>query len=318
MTNKFYPVRKKGKYAFINEQGELITDFEFDFANIFGGFKINGKFGAINTSGEIILEAKFDLLGGFFDGLASVEIDGKCGFITHKGDFVISPQYYRTTDFKNGIASILETITSSPKIIDNSGTIILAGEADYGDYSEELISCQSQENRKWGFIDIKGNSIIPFMYLYTQSFSEGKAAVTPEFINKKPNKKKYPLSGFINRENEMIIPPKFQIAEGNFSEGLCVFWDNGNGYIDDKGEIVIPAQYLVGEQFSEGLAGVQLKKNEKWGFIDKNGTQVIKPKFSHISSFENGIAEVIVGELYEEYKYGYISKNGDYIWKPTR
>lgn len=74
----------------------------------------------------------------------------------------------------------------------------------------------------------------------------------------------------------------------------------------------------MGENFSDGLASVQLKKNNKHGFINRDGNMVIKPKFEHVERFENGIAKVIIGKDHSVYKEGYINKEGDYIWKPTR
>lgn len=116
----------------------------------------------------------------------------------------------------------------------------------------------------------------------------------------------------------MLIPPNFKIANGRFSEGLCCIWENGDGYIDTNGVVIIPCEFLVGGNFSEGLASVQLKNNKKCGFVNKNSEMIIKPKFAHTGSFINGIANVIIGKEHSFYKYGYINKNGDYIWKPSR
>jgi hypothetical protein len=50
-----------------------------------------------------------------------------------------------------------------------------------------------------------------------------------------------------------------------------------------------------------------------WGFIDKNGDIVVKPRFQHVKSFVGGLARVIT-----EAGVGYIDKTGRYVWDPTR
>jgi hypothetical protein len=63
------------------------------------------------------------------------------------------------------------------------------------------------------------------------------------------------------------------------------------------GKVVIPIEYDDAESFSEGLARV--KKNGKWGFIDKTGKVVIPFEYDWVYSFSEGLAEV--------------EKNGEYF-----
>ncbi|EQC2648382.1 WG repeat-containing protein, partial [Campylobacter coli] len=51
--------------------------------------------------------------------------------------------------------------------------------------------------------------------------------------------------------------------------------------------------------------------NGKWGFIDKNGEFVIKPKFDSIWSFREGLAKVGLNG-----KYGLIDKSGKIVIEP--
>jgi hypothetical protein len=45
------------------------------------------------------------------------------------------------------------------------------------------------------------------------------------------------------------------------------------GYKDEKGRIVVPAQYTEAAAFSEGFAAVKL--GNKYGYINRNGVTVI-------------------------------------------
>ncbi|HYF32514.1 MAG TPA: WG repeat-containing protein [Chitinophagaceae bacterium] len=98
-------------------------------------------------------------------------------------------------------------------------------------------------------------------------------------------------------------------------EGLVRFnTENGYGYMDTSGKIVIPAQYVSAKEFSEGLAAVS-KKNEfgeiKWGFIDKTGKVKIPFQYSMPpSSFGFGLA-AIVPRVQTDIKFSLINQNGE-------
>ena len=66
-----------------------------------------------------------------------------------------------------------------------------------------------------------------------------------------------------------------------------LLWYSQNNY---PFEIVIPYQFDEAENFSEGLAAVQL--NQKSGYIDKTGKIVIPLSFDHACNFSDGLASV--------------------------
>ena len=53
---------------------------------------------------------------------------------------------------------------------------------------------------------------------------------------------------------------------------VCDVWDN-QGMLDLKGKMMIPCKYQSVSIFSEGLSAVE--KDGKWGYVDKNGKEVI-------------------------------------------
>jgi hypothetical protein len=316
-----YHVIKDGKSGFINNKGHVVIDFEFDGASSFSeGFArifVGGKVGFIDTTGNIVIQPKFDSALGFSEGFSVVTIGDKQGYINTQGDVAIRPSFYQADDFENGIARVMEDVVSKGSFIDKQGKVILNGRNFLvSKYSEGLINCSDKGN--WGHINLEGHFVIPSIYKYTREFSEGKGAVSPKKdINGKPNRKD--LYGFINKYNEMIIPPTLQGSDIHFSEGLCAVWDNGYGYIDDIGNLTIPYEFDLGQHFNDGLAVFKPKgKNKKYGYIDKSGHVIVEPIFTSADDFENGLASVIIGKEYEQYKYGFIDKKGNYIWEPTR
>ncbi|MCX6164326.1 MAG: WG repeat-containing protein [Ignavibacteriae bacterium] len=153
-----------------------------------------------------------------------------------------------------------------------------------------------------GFINKEGEEVIPFKYDDARSFSEGLAAV--HLIGWK----------FIDNNNEVVFSMQdynFIDWVGDFHEGLAVFHETGSrlnangklGYVNKKGEKVIPAKYDVAMDFSEGLAKVKIEN--KYGFVDKEGKEVIPLKYDDAGNFSEGLAKVKLNG-----KEGYIDKNG--------
>ena len=91
-----------------------------------------------------------------------------------------------------------------------------------------------------------------------------------------------------------------------------VDYEGKRGYLDCDNNMVIPPIYEITPtyggrgHFHEGFAAVY--RNEKWGFIDINGKEIVPPKYDYVWNFQNGFALVESGE-----KYGYIDTTGNDI-----
>ena len=90
--------------------------------------------------------------------------------------------------------------------------------------------------------------------------------------------------GFVNEHSEQVIPYQWSMAS-DFSEGLaCVCDENDKyGFIDENGEVVVPCQWKLAEDFSEGLAMV-MDANGKCGYIDEMATCRTTASCRHLSS----------------------------------
>lgn len=108
-------------------------------------------------------------------------------------------------------------------------------------------------NKKYGFIDNNGNTIIDFKFDNARGFTNGLAPVKV--------KDKW---GFINIKGEFVIPPQYDNAQ---EFGYYTFnTDNAFAMVkyNDDGQII-----------------------KKWGIIDKAGNWVLKPKYK--SNAFNGL-----------------------------
>lgn len=273
---------------------------------------IKNKSGYIDKNGKIIIPPIYEEAFSFKEGLSLIKKNGRYGFIDLNGKIVIKPIYKYALDFSEGLAAV------------------------YG------------ENNHWGFIDKEGNLQIDYRFTDDGFFSEGLAPVcleyffgkglcrtvyidklgkivleikhkTAEYMNLRHFSNGLALvcsksgkCGYINKKGEMVIPQEYNSAS-DFSEGLAAVSKSGKyGYINIKNKIVIPEQFDDAKNFSEGLAAVG--KGDLYGYINKRGKLVIPYKFIYAKEFLYGLAYVKEKEGKEIYE-GYIDKKGKYVWK---
>lgn len=99
-----------------------------------------------------------------------------------------------------------------------------------------------------------------------------------------------------------------------FSEGFAnVGFDGKWGYIDKTGKYLIKPKFLYADKFSEGFAAIAVGPygNEKYGYIDKTGKIVIPIKFDDAGAFSEGLAAIKIGE-----EWGYIDRTGKIVIEP--
>lgn len=91
---------------------------------------------------------------------------------------------------------------------------------------------------------------------------------------------------------------------GEFYNGIARVRLNGKeGFINDRGDEVIPLIYDSVWTFYNGLSKVKL--GNKWGFIDRKGKEIIPVKYNEIKTWQDGIAEVSLNG-----KWGFVNKKG--------
>ncbi|PYS59736.1 MAG: hypothetical protein DMF74_20580 [Acidobacteria bacterium] len=115
------------------------------------------------------------------------------------------------------------------------------------------------------------------------------------------------VNGFIDETGRLTIPPlNSRTHYGSFHEGLATYSDNGWGFINRQGQIVIPAKFYEASDFSEGLAVVRLSEKHQFGYINQNGDLAIPGPFDWAGDFHNGLAAVKLSKD----RYGFIDKTG--------
>ena len=135
--------------------------------------------------------------------------------------------------------------------------------------------------------------------LLTATLTYAQGLLPEEKIRKEP-----PAQPVQQPAKQPVHQTKKYDWKGEYYEGLAkVKLNDKYGFIDKTGKEVIPIKYDNAEFFSEGLALVKL--NNKYGFIDKAGKEVIPIKYDDAYSFSEGLAKVKLNN-----KYGFIDKTG--------
>lgn len=182
------------------------------------------------------------------------------------------------------------------------------------DENEHVALCSYRGHE--GIIDVDGNVIVPFLYSSINGFiwdESGRLAV----VNDEG------LLGHVDVNGKEVIPCQFPFQIP--SEPLCFHEDrfavcdkNGLiGFINPQGEVVIGYQFHGVSKFQNGLCPV-MNANNKWGYIDRDGSLRIDYLFNKAYCFkENGTAQVLVTVkklyLFTEEKLVNINKKGQII-----
>lgn len=185
----------------------------------------------------------------------------------------------------------------------NKQNEVVISEKDYsliGVFNNGLAIARKRKTGKFGFIDRRGNEIIPCVWRSVGPFSEYMAAVIDD------NKR----CGYVDVTGRLAIPCVFE--EGwPFHDGLAMVQkDRKIGMIDVRGDIVIPCRWRSMWSFVDGLAVVQ-DFNKRLGFIDRSGELVIPCRWKKVNYFQNGLAKVSDSKrfLFKD-KWVYIDKQG--------
>jgi WG containing repeat len=90
------------------------------------------------------------------------------------------------------------------------------------------------------------------------------------------------------------------------------------GYQDAKGKVVIKPTFTKVYVFSEGMAGVCPVIDQLCGYINIKGQMVIKTNYQFVDSFSDGLGAVTIGptDPADYYFCGYVDKLGRFAIKP--
>lgn len=163
-----------------------------------------------------------------------------------------------------------------------------------------LMLAYKGNGEKFGYIDKKGNAVIPYKFKMAYNF-------IPE-LNRAIVVMENGLFGVIDTKGNFVFQPKYQCIKSP-SENLWPYQENYHwGFLDDNGNVVISAQYDNVLRFSSGLA--PFSKGKKYGYIDHCNNVVIPATYDYAGRF---FTKMPVAFVCLKRKWGVIDKNGTIV-----
>jgi hypothetical protein len=303
----------------VNRDGTVAVAPHYDWVGKFSdnraAVRLGGLYGFVDEKGREIVKPQYRIVDDYKFGFAQVDVDGKSGLIDRDGKMVIEPKY----GFIEAIApdrfavserrklggmiggedfsgTRVEHTASGGASVSVSGLFLGSGLAtDVIDMSEQRIEPLAasptskfdkddpairwvQKDKLWGLARADGSWLIEPKFEQAEPLSDGLARV---MLNGKV--------GFIDRTGNFVIEPTFDKASP-FTTGLdhtSAERDGIVGVINKTGAWVFQTNYQQVQlavafgihRNSQDLFGWNFRKNDRWGFLDRDGRVVLDADF---------------------------------------
>jgi ribosomal protein L13 len=266
-----------------NLEGLLVTEMDFlhiNFEDFRSGYPVarfigaNGRHGLMDRIGRVV-RRDFAYIGDFHEGRARMSILGQIS-----GSMKPSRQLGRVNEY-------LHNIFAPSSMLDYT-------KYDQLFRQEAFLTCEDCE---WGYIDTTGMVAITPQYTFARDFVNGTGMV--ECGEK---------WGMINQFGKKLINCHFdgiEYLENTDKQIVKVYLKAPKyGLIDTLGELKVSAVYDEIGTFAEDRLSV--RRNGLWGYVNRDGIEVIPCRFKEVRDFNNGLAAVKIGRF-----WGFIDKDGD-------
>lgn len=223
---------KKGKFGYVNAQGEKVISYKYTEAYPFeegiAKVKKGDKYGFIDEKGKAVGKIKYTVILPFTGAYCRVAVGGsykdgvlqgeKWGFLNKKGEEILKPEYDEIGEFENGVTYVIKSkkyglinehvdFILEPKYVavglpDRFGYTWFAASGKINKNSGKL------ENAKYGIVNADGKIIVEprygtIGYFYSWEYANGmqwdNSAIVSDIYNKYSLQK--PLSRLYNPKN---------------------------------------------------------------------------------------------------------------------
>ncbi len=283
----------KKLYTTIQYKYELDFDRYEDAASLGDGyfsFTEKGKKGLL-FNGKVILFSRFDFIGGYHDGLISVNLNGEKYYVDQEGNKrKVVPDSIKC-EFLGDICDGLIAIKSNGKYsFYNNEFKKQFGEYEYASNFNEGIAAV-KENGGWYLINTKGEKLQSKAYedvkLNEQNiaFKNGRAFVKEELGYVMVDNKGHSINDVVY-EDANIFEEKDSLAAVKIG-GVWTF-------INKNGKRMVQNSFDEAKSFSIGIGAV--KKDGNWGYVDEKGNMVISNVFKDVKPFSKDGVTIVADD----------------------
>lgn len=226
------------------------------------------------------------------DGLARFCDGGRWGYVNLAGEVVIPTSFDNAQPFRNGLAAV-QVGPGAWRSIDRQGQPT-SGETFHelslfgaNGLARATLWKKDSNQRTQGFVDRTGRWVIEPRFRDATPF--GESPTTAASLDGE----RY---GLINARGDWVLKPQYPGIDAFNSDGLAYFdepnaWDNGHGYLDARGKVVVKG----GRHLSRRMAcGVVTNSYDGTRFLTADGKPLPSPHLSYGSDFsaDSGFAVV--------------------------
>ena len=319
----------------INANGDIIIPFKYRTLQLDHAFIIVGlqnqnllKFGAYSLHGNELVKPKYKSLHALNNQYLAGQLDKNIIILNNTGVKLFAIEADSISLIENEFIKIYQRGKAGLQRLDN----LLMVPTSYKDIKINKGDIYVQQLPKWNIIS--GYDTLTLNYEHIESWGTNFVAT----IGQK--------SWLINASNKplSLIYDKIQPAQSSFA---IVQTEGKWGVINNYGDMIIPPEYakIISDEeviyaqsssnpekwtlydfygfpknkfryddiqtISEGR--IAIKRNGKWGFLDRYGVEIIAPIFDKVSKFKNGYSIVT---FYGE--DGIINKQGKWVITPRQ
>jgi hypothetical protein len=262
-------VSKDEKYGLINTTGTFLLKPVFNELNFINDSLLKASnedelLGIIDVKGDTILPFQYDAIGEFSEHRALVTKNEKCGYVNEQGELVIpivfsySSALLTTALFENGYALLKQKNKSI--IIDSTGKVLKF--RGYEDYKRPFLGLiPVQKNKKWGFVNEKGQQRIPCKYESVESFVDTLAII-----------KQGGAVGLIDTSGVVFIQPLYQDLIV-MKKAIRIKNNNQWGLLSRSGTLYVSCQYQQIELLTPEIA--QARNENGFTYINLRTGKII-------------------------------------------
>ncbi|MDR0735879.1 MAG: WG repeat-containing protein [Zoogloeaceae bacterium] len=279
---RFWLKENYRKSGLMNTKGEIVVAPRFD--SVLPGMgemvivALDGKQGLVDRNGREVIPPRFDWIEPFNAHFAKFGENGKTGVIDRAGNILAGARdvdfVYRDSTLDRDADHVVIETDKGHDILDKNARA-LARDLPSGTFlvpdASGMIRFRPDQRGKYGILDRKGEVLIAPRFADIGPFTANGLARAREDDQNAP-------WGYIGVNGEWVIPPRFHEAEDFSREGLAWVKEGGWKYrIDAKGNLVFPkARPVVG------------KTSSRYGFMDARGEIVLPAQFNAILNFSDG------------------------------
>jgi hypothetical protein len=318
---------EKSLYGYTDSLGAVVIEPIYEQVRLFcqglAAAKRDGKWGFLDSNGKVRVNFLYQVVTDFAEGSSVVRDEDGYEYIDRTGKALTDGSYLRAQPITNGVAIVSELDAEGDPIVraldsqtnftpllpkayddikllpgrnfavktDDRWSLLAAGGKPLTEEAFDEISPTGapkvialRKEGHWGFINTETKKQIPPQFVNQRSFANA-----PELTAVLGNQ----TWGIVNQEGELstslILTGKdYEVTLTSFPDGLGMFRTYGGYfYVNLQGK---PAtgNYVTALPFSEGNAIVKL--NGLYGFLTKDNTWLVAPKYAGARSFAGGFA----------------------------